>query len=341
MIQILIIFAILAVFCFIQLEYPFTHRPKSQSISELNACGGGYYLDVQSTNCVKGIAILLILVGHISGTFHTVVFTPLPAAGVSLFLMLSGYGLSESYKIKGLKHFWGKKITRVIVPYAIIITLLVVFKKYDIKLIDYILEITGVKTLYWYIGYQIKWYVVFFITMLFVPNRSLWIFAVVGVFMFITLGSLEIEQSPAFLIGVLASKYKNKLTRFSRRSMIVQFAVFAGIGILFLTIKQLPSVREYLGTPIYSFIQMMHNMAFALCVIAVVSIIPAIRKSSFLVFCGIISYEIYLVHFPFYTNVEGDFLKAISLVAISIMISVLFYTLNGKISSKMGKHLKF
>ena len=284
---------------------------------------------------------MFILVGHIAGTFHTVVFTPLPAVGVSLFLMLSGYGLSESYKTKGLKNFWSKKISRVLIPYAIVITLLVLFKTYDIELIDYILEITGIKTTYWYIGYQIKWYLVFFITMMLVPNRNVWVFALISVLMFLTLGSLEIEQSPAFLIGVIASKYKDYLASLSRRSVCLQLVAFAFIGTMFLAIKQLPCVRENIGTLLYSFIQMIHNIAFALCVIAIVSVIPAIRKSSFLVFCGIISYEIYLIHFPFYTSVGGYFWIAISFISISIAISALFYALNGKISDQFGGILKF
>lgn len=339
MLQIAIIFILIAAISCYKVKHPFVARRNTQENSALNS--GGYALDYKSTCCIKGIAILFILVGHIAGTFQTVLFTPLPAAGVSLFLMLSGYGLSESYKSKGLKDFWSKKITRVLIPYAIVITLLVLFKTYDIKLIDYVLEIAGIKTTYWYIGYQIKWYIVFFITMMTVPNHNVWVFALISALMFLTLGSLEIEQSPAFLIGVIASKYKDYLSHFSRGSVYLHLMAFAFIGMMFLAIKQHPCVREYFGTSLYSFVQMIHNIAFALCVIAIISLNSVIRKSSFLVFCGIISYEIYLIHFPFYTNVRGNFLMAISLISISIAVSALFYALNGKISNKIGCILKF
>lgn len=334
MVQIIILFVILAAFSFWNIKYPWIGDAKSLKAANLNnlCLGGGYCLDIQSTNCIKGIAILFILVGHIAGTFHTVVFTPLPALGVSLFLMCSGYGLSEPYIKKGLNKFWSKKITRVLLPYAIVVTLLVIFRRYDIDLIHYILEITGLKTIYWYIAYLMKWYLVFFVSMLFFPRQSVLIFALVGVLMFLTLESLEIEQTPAFLIGVLASKYKDKLAKFSRHSMLIQVAVFAFIGIFFLGLKQLPAIREYFGSPLYSFIHMMHNMAFALCTVGTVSILPFIRKNEFLIFCGIISYEIYLVHFPFYPSVGGDFMLAISLVSISIITATLFYAVNRKIS---------
>ena len=51
-----------------------------------------------------------------------------------------------------------------------------------------------------------KWYLVFFCIHAIFPRQSVLIFALVGVLMFLTLESLEIEQTPAFLIGVLASK---------------------------------------------------------------------------------------------------------------------------------------
>lgn len=342
MVQILILFITLAAFSFLNIRYPWIKSHKPIKIREIDDhMRGGYKLDVQSTNCIKGIAILFILIGHISGTFHTVVFTPLPALGVSLFLMCSGYGLSESYNSKGLNKFWGKKITRVLLPYAIVITLLVIFRQYDIDLVRYILEITGMKTMYWYVAYQLKWYLAFFMTMLFFPRQRMLILAIVGVLMFITLGSLEVEQTPAFILGVLASCYKDKLTTFSLRSMWIQLAVFAFIGVLFLGIKQLPAIREYLGSSLYSFIQMMHNMAFALCIVGIVSILPFIRRNGFLIFCGIISYEVYLIHFPFYPTVGGDFMLAIALVSLSIVTAALFYTVNSRISTKLGPHLHF
>lgn len=61
----------------------------------------GTLLDFDFTNAVRGIAMLLIVIGHISGTMGTVVFSPIACVGVSLFLFVSGYGLNESYKNGG------------------------------------------------------------------------------------------------------------------------------------------------------------------------------------------------------------------------------------------------
>lgn len=48
----------------------------------------------------KGLAILLVILCHAAGTFGQgkfVLFTPLGGIGVAIFLLLSGYGLNESW----------------------------------------------------------------------------------------------------------------------------------------------------------------------------------------------------------------------------------------------------
>lgn len=54
------------------------------------------FLDFGYTDTLRGLAILLVLVCHVSSTMGTVLFTPLGGTGVALFLFLSGYGLNES-----------------------------------------------------------------------------------------------------------------------------------------------------------------------------------------------------------------------------------------------------
>lgn len=51
------------------------------------------------TTVYKGVAILLVILCHAMGTFgHGItLFTPLGGIGVSVFLLLSAYGLNESW----------------------------------------------------------------------------------------------------------------------------------------------------------------------------------------------------------------------------------------------------
>lgn len=58
------------------------------------------FLSRGSTEAMKGAAILCIVLCHFMGTFGggIVWFTPLGGIGVSVFLMLSAYGLNESWR---------------------------------------------------------------------------------------------------------------------------------------------------------------------------------------------------------------------------------------------------
>lgn len=51
---------------------------------------GENILSFTMTNSMRGIAILAIILGHISGTMGTVVLTPFGGTGVAIFLFLSG-----------------------------------------------------------------------------------------------------------------------------------------------------------------------------------------------------------------------------------------------------------
>lgn len=293
-------------------------------------------MDIQNTTAIKGVAILLILVGHISGTFSTVVFTPLASAGVSLFLILSGYGLSESYKVNGLSKYWQKKIIRVLLPYAIVITALT-FAGGHFNLSKYLLEITGIKTSYWYIGYQMKWYLIFFLTMMLLPKHRLAVFMAASFIMFFLLGSLEIEQSVAFTIGVLMSDYKERVLTLSNKKIWWIFLITFFIATLFLGLKQIPFVRAQIGSYYYSFIQMMQNVFYAGAIIAFMVLAPKLSRSPFLIFCGVISYEVYLLHFPFYGKVGGSMILAFTLIICSMLASSVFFAFNGSISRFVSK----
>lgn len=63
---------------------------------------GKEIFNIELTNAYRGVAILMVIIQHCSGKLGTNVFTPLGGMGVAVFLVLSGFGLSESYKKKGI-----------------------------------------------------------------------------------------------------------------------------------------------------------------------------------------------------------------------------------------------
>ena len=63
---------------------------------------GKEIFNIELTNAYRGVAILMVIIQHCSGKLGTNVFTPLGGMGVAVFLVLSGFGLSESYIKKGI-----------------------------------------------------------------------------------------------------------------------------------------------------------------------------------------------------------------------------------------------
>lgn len=63
------------------------------------------FIDRDLSSIAKGIGILSVMLCHFMGYFGggTVLFTPLGGIGVAIFLILSGYGLSESWTRGGIR----------------------------------------------------------------------------------------------------------------------------------------------------------------------------------------------------------------------------------------------
>lgn len=72
------------------------------------------YFSKHTTNNLKAVAIILVILGHLgfinkSGEW-----------GVGIFLLLSGYGLTQSYIKSGIIGFFKKRLLAVILPYSIV-----------------------------------------------------------------------------------------------------------------------------------------------------------------------------------------------------------------------------
>lgn len=61
------------------------------------------FMSFEHSNACRGIAALIIMLQHVAGKFGVRYFTPLGGVGVTIFLILSGYGLNESYKRRGIR----------------------------------------------------------------------------------------------------------------------------------------------------------------------------------------------------------------------------------------------
>ena len=126
--------------------------------------GGNLSLD--DTKILKGIAIIMVIVGHIGSAIPGLrLFTPLGATGVGLFLVCSGYGIEKSYNKNGRIGYWRKRIINVWIPYAIIelFALPLHIEKGCVSIIKDLLLIETLHPFGWYMQYLFVWYIVYYL----------------------------------------------------------------------------------------------------------------------------------------------------------------------------------
>ena len=282
--------------------------------------------------------MLLIIVGHISGTMGTVVFSPLPATGVTLFLLVSGYGLNESYKSRGLAGFWMRRVRRVIVPYFFVIVVYRLCKGY-LEPLPFLLDVVGLDTTYWFVEYIVYWYIAFYVTSRLLLRWRVMAMVAVGLVMLLTLESLEAGQSFSFVAGVVASQCSGQLRLKSRRWWLWTLLAAMIVGIGFLGVKQLPVLRAHIGEVVYDVVHMCHNLGFAVAVVAFFAVSRRACRSRFLLFIGAISYELYLIHFPFYGRVHGSLALAFAFLAAWIVAAWCYHWLIDRLLAAVDRRL--
>lgn len=284
-------------------------------------------LDREYTNQLRGFAMLIILFGHISGFFNQLnfafidnrYFTPLGGVGTAIFLFLSGYGLSESYKSKGLASFWKKKGLRLILPYVLSIPLFYIVSFFSPLMDENVLNSMPNQWYFefmWFVEYLVVWYIIFWCAHKFFPEYALSLMVVIAIFTFFYLKStLMTAQTFSFVFGTFISKYKDRLQVWLYRNMYCKIAlIFFVLGICSLAVKQLPQIRQYeLDSYVYRFCELLIYLPLGISIITLGSI-NRFRDYGILVFIGSISYELYLVHVPFLYGLNNSHINVIIFV---------------------------
>lgn len=284
-------------------------------------------LQREQTNCLRGIAILLIAIFHVllwwGGMPRYINLTG--SVCVAAFLFLSGFGIHESYKKTGLKHYWHKRFKRIILPYTLFITVLIPFNG-DFHLKDYLLDVTYIHCSYWFIEFLVWNYLVYWIAQRFFPNHLLLVFLLFGIFALNVLMQIEAEQAFSFAAGVWASEHIDKLRKTNSRRLMAFAAVCFLFGFLFLLIKEIPSVHAYRGTLVYNYLLLCIKLPMA---VPLLLLPPSILlRSRLLYLSGISSLEIYLVHLALIDMIQSDYLNLLCYLLLTIVLTYLFYRLN-------------
>lgn len=304
------------------------------SVSSVYIDGGNYgnvgRLDFMSrdyTTSMKGFAIIIIMLCHCS-SYWGVYYTPLGGIGVAIFLILSGYGLNESYIRNGLKGFWPKRIGRMMLPYAIAIGIMTIVCGYSFWW--FLQNVLCIKTYYWFIAYMMYWYIAFWVVSAtpYLKEHRLSIFLVLSVLCFFYLNH---EQALSFTAGVMLSQYKTEIeqyaVQYSKRvdvfSLILLLIAFLALGT-----KQLPAIRAASDPMIMKPLEFILKFGAGLGLVLLFRNNRILHQSRFLLFTGVISYELYLVHYPFYTLIGSSLWAMATLIICSYMVAWGFQKLN-------------
>lgn len=296
------------------------------------------FLDRNYTTIAKGLAILLIMTGHCSGLWAGGrLATPFGGIGVAVFLIASGFGLNESYKRRGLQGFWRKRLLRVYIPYFIAIVVIAAINCYDWK--KFLLTVICYDCPYWFVKYIIQCYVFYWIVSVLIPRYRVIIFLIISASTLFYMPDLQAEQAFSFTIGIVLSAYKDRFFEFMSNKKYYVWTCLALliIGIVFLAVKQIPVVRMGGSVLQMNTIQCLIKMPLGLFVLFGIGLIKPLLSNPLLYFTGLISYELYLVHFPFYLLVGEKLWPAFVLIISSYIVGYLFYKMNNQIHLKLTK----
>ena len=270
------------------------------------------------TSVGKGVAIAIIIYGHLGNLFNIRYLTPLGGIGVAMFLILSGFGINESWKKNGSQRFWSKRLVGVMLPYIIIEAITIPIRGGYQSVSEALLDLTGIHSKYylgWYITYQMAWYIVYYCTMCTIKKAkiryAMWI--LIGV-VILSFGSmLYARQAFTFTMGILLSDYKESAKCISIKKNVVLIGAF---GVLLLAVKQIPVFRIMPDV-----VQNSLDMVMASCIAISLLIMISLIQSKYLIpfyYLGIISFELYLIHGYTLWLVDLSFANALVFFAVTI-----------------------
>lgn len=318
------------------------------------------FLDHTQTNELKGLAMMMVVTGHlwvhVTQERASLIFG---GTAVSLFLILSGFGLTLSVKKTPvtLKKFIFQRLSRMMIPYWIItgiillLDYLILNKIYSLQSISTTLaginidrEIRDLDYTRWFISLLLMQYIVFFVANRFLPHFKavLSLFIVAGFLMILkyydlfVLGSLH--NIIAFPIGCLLAYYFKDVTQFifhkGNHLKLIILLVSSLILIWYIlsiygNVNNFPAKVVRIGL---ANLKPLLTCSLAMLVIGSIGRLGFV--SGFLSFSGIIALEIYLIHGPLlikYNPIFGFFPPdyiVISFLIFLVLLLALCYGFN-------------
>ena len=263
------------------------------------------YLSKNNTDAFKGLSVVIIIIHHLSlflvnnGIFKTI-FSRMGGLAVSIFLILSGYGLMFQFIRKKDGYFKGYLKTKILRLYLIfvcanIISTLIsnIFLNSKYSIMDVIkssllMNFADGRVL-WFVAVILYFYVIFYISFKFNNNNIaiLIMFGSVGVWIIVNVflhhGAWFYNTSICFPLGVIVAKYNEQIFRVFKKYYLSLLAVAVALFLF----------------SMFLYIKGKDNLQFIIPVVFIILILLILMKvdlkSKSLVFMNSISFEFYLL----------------------------------------------
>lgn len=291
------------------------------SCLELLACLMGYigrsgkkinWMSREYTTALKGTSMLVILWSHVGITYGVKHIQFIGTVGVSLFIILSGFGIQLSTEARGMKDYWRKRILNVALPYWIAEAVgLIVTEQFTIE--RFALDFFFIKPAMgpgWFMQYIMICYLIFYFVNLIFRNKSRGlienkeeIILYTGFLTWLVIDSLFLanpampflraRQMLCFPFGITIAKHKEKIATILDRWLLILGGGI--IGLIFMAVTQLRVIK---GSPflIQNLLSLPTVFPLAVLVLGLTKRWEQLLDNQTLRVVGLVSFEIYLVH---------------------------------------------
>lgn len=249
---------------------------------------------------------------------------PFGGVGVSIFLILSGYGTYISYQKKGFNKFWKKKLVGILIPYIVIEIIafifgLVYYKNFFEFIFDSFL-IFYKHPLGWYLQCIFIYYICFYIC--FKKNRNYKCFFLVSLIVALAFFALKkdifIEQVLSFPFGVFLAHKGNEKSLLKNKNGIIMFIM----GMICLGLKQTNFIRS--NYILLSLCQILIKFPIALAIIVFVNMYSKWVPTKVCITFGKRSYYLYLCHMYILIELQNYIKFGYGFITVFFIIIFLF-----------------
>ena len=290
--------------------------------------GGGKFTK-DTTTVFKGVAILMIVMGHVGQLVpFSRPFTPLGAIGVALFLLCSGFGIEKSFQKIGRKDYWKKRIINVWLPYALI-ELLCVWHHPEVGIIGIIQDLLLIQPCHpfgWYMQSLFIWYILYYLTTFVSKKLQVAAFLLACILMICFWTPLRAQNSLSFLIGILFARNEAKFLSFANwKSLIVATILSGGVFLVRERVLRIEGFQDTVGWNVFSLVYYMILATFFYIILIMVCKPANEKMLRGFYMIGLISYEVYLVHGYTYAYLKtSDLLPMVVFFVATFVLSHLY-----------------